>query len=93
MICVSLDGITTFCELQLRLWDDLVEGESTTTEDLAGVAMAMDRLECELKIIHESIPENVLLLIWLELNSPGGLATMAFSVVGSHVFEEIGSVA
>jgi hypothetical protein len=55
--------------------------------------MAMERLECELKIIHESIPENVLLLVWLQLNSPGGLATMAFSVVGSHVFEEIGSVA
>lgn len=42
VVGVGLDGITTLGKFQLRLWDDLVEGESTTAQDLASVAMAME---------------------------------------------------
>lgn len=43
MVCISLDGIAALGELQLRLWNDLVECESTAAEDLASVAMAIER--------------------------------------------------
>ena len=84
VVGVGFDRITSLCELQLRLWDDLVECESTATEDFAGIAMAMTKLDWKLKIMDEIIPENVLLLVWGELHGPGGGATMALSVVGSH---------
>lgn len=50
LVGVGLDGITALGELQLRLGDDLVECESTAAKDLAGVAMAMKKLDCSLKI-------------------------------------------
>lgn len=44
MVRVCLDIVATLCELQLGLWNDLVEGESSSSEDLAGVAVAGQEL-------------------------------------------------
>lgn len=45
MVGVCLDAITTLGELQLGLWDDLVEGEGSSSKDLAGIAMARNELD------------------------------------------------
>jgi hypothetical protein len=51
MIGVDLDSITALGELKVRLGDDLVKCESTTTKDLAGVAMAMEKSDCCLDVM------------------------------------------
>lgn len=92
MVSVGFDTITTLGEFQLGFWNNLVEGEGSSSEDLAGIAMAMKSLDGSSTLkrkMDEFVPENVLLLIRLQLNGPRGLATMAFSVVGSH-FDGIG---
>lgn len=86
---VGLERAGSFCHVQCRLWDDLVQGESTASEDLAGVAMAVEKLvelfstlleDIELK----SIPKDVLLLLLLELNGPLSLTAVALSIEGCH---------
>lgn len=92
MVGVGFDAITTLDKLQLRFRNNLVESECSSSEDLAGIAMAtksLDRSSIHDRKMDEFIPENVLLLVRLQLNRPGCLATMTFSVVGSH-FDGIG---
>ena len=38
-----LGWLTTRCDLELRLWNDLVHGVCTSSEDLACVAVAGER--------------------------------------------------
>jgi hypothetical protein len=45
LVGVSLDGIAALGERQLRLGNDLVEGEGTTAKNFARIAMAREKLD------------------------------------------------
>lgn len=44
LVCVALELVTALGEAEVLLWDDLIQSVGTTTEDLAGVAVAEDVL-------------------------------------------------
>lgn len=69
LVSVVLESITTLCDLQGVLGDDLVEGVGAAGEDLAGVAVTEDVAACVL----------------FECGGPFGGAAVAGSVVGRHV--------
>lgn len=68
LVGVVLEAVTTLCDLQAVLGDDLVQSVGTAGEDLAGVAVA------------EDVARSVL----IERGSPLSGTTVAGSVVGRH---------
>jgi len=68
LVGVVLECITTLCNLQVILGDDLVQGVGASGEGLAGVAVA----------------EDVACCVFVEGGGPFGGAAVAGSVVGGH---------
>lgn len=69
LVSVVLEGVTTLCNLEGILGDDLVQGVGASGKDLAGVA------------VTEDVAGGVL----VEGGGPFGGAAVAGSVVGRHV--------
>jgi hypothetical protein len=90
LVCVLAQAVLALCDAQGGGGDDLVEGVWAAREDFARVAMANNRNLSVFAIQQVFIrgerwigyvPENVALLLTVELGCPFRVAAVALSVV------------
>lgn len=90
-----LPQILALGNLQCALGDDLVEGVWGAGEDFAGIAMAVNNIRTNASVYlilamakacwYRDLPQNMSLLILVQLRSPLRVAAMALSVVCRHI--------
>jgi hypothetical protein len=90
-----LPKVVSLCNLQCARGDNLVEGVWGSGEHFAGIAMAINnvRINASFYFIlamakawrYRDLPQNMSLLILVQLRSPLCVAAMALSVVCRHI--------
>ena len=78
--------LSSFRDLQVVLWNDLIHGERTASEDFASVAVATcGQFKMEVQEIHSMADQsNMTALIVVEFYGPFMMPAVAFALILRH---------